>query len=211
MGTILCFGDSITFGEGYDGGWCGYLKRWFEALEDGNKVYNLGVGGAKSSELLDRFDIESKARIRFNKPTNSYTTLIAIGVNDAKYNGSISRQNAVVSEAEFTGNIIQIIKKARSFNQKVACIGLLPVDEVKTHTLSDQGIVLVNERVTEFNNIIRECCKSEGVSFLDLNKIMLKKKDYQSMLEDGVHPTPKGYRFVFTKVRGFLKKNDLFP
>jgi len=210
LGTILCFGDSITFGEGYNGGWCGYLKRWFEALQEDNKVYNLGIGGQESSELLERLDIETKARLRFKRPTDSYTTIIAIGTNDAKYNGSISDLNAVVSEEEFKSNILELIRKSKAFKQNVAFLGLPPIDEARTLILSDNGTIRTNERVTKFNNIIKECCKNEAVPFLDLNKIMLKK-EYRILLEDGLHPNIKGYRFIFTKVRGFLKKNNLLP
>ncbi|MDE1869056.1 MAG: hypothetical protein KGH60_03795 [Candidatus Micrarchaeota archaeon] len=210
MGTILCFGDSITFGEGYNGGWCGYLKRWFEDMEEGNQVYNLGIPGQTSSELLARFEAETKARLRFKRSADSYTTIIAIGVNDAKYNGSISGQNALVSEDAFRSNALGLMREAKSFKQKVAFIGLAPVDESKTLVPSDVGTVLANERVARFNEIITECCKKDGLPFLDLNKIMLKR-DYKMLLEDGLHPNAKGHRFIFTRVRAFMKKNDLLP
>lgn len=207
MGAILCFGDSITFGEGYNGGWCGYLKKWFESSEGYNQVYNLGINGQKSSDLLERFDTETKARLRFREPNEAYLTIIAVGTNDSKYNGSVSDQNVLVTENEFRNNILELIRKAKTFKQKVAFLGLPPVDELKTLD-RENGTALTNERVTKFNNIVRECCKTEKLPFLDLNKIMLKK-DYKILLEDGLHPNAKGYRFIFAKVRSSLKKNDL--
>lgn len=209
MAAILCFGDSITFGEGCNGGWCGYLKRWFEALGEDNSVYNLGINGQTSSELLNRIDVESRARLRFKRPTDSYTTLMAVGVNDAKYDGA-AQSIPRISEEEFRANVLQLLRKAKSFRQKVAMLGLLPVDESKTLLPSDLGSTLANERVTKFNDIIKGCCRSENVPFLDLNRMMLGK-DYGSLLEDGLHPNLKGYRFMFARIRAFLKKNSLLP
>lgn len=134
------------------------------------------------------------------------TTIIAIGTNDTKYNNFVSEENILIKEGKFRSNVLELIRNATSLNQKVAFLGLLPVDESKT--LQRSGTVLTNERVTRFNNIIKECCKHENLPFLDINKIMLKK-DYKILLEDGLHPNAKGYRFIFTKVRNFLKKNDL--
>jgi len=148
--------------------------------------------------------------LRFKKPTDVYTTIIAIGTNDAKYNESVSDQNILVTEEEFKNNILELIRKAKTFRQKVAFLGLPPVDESKTLIPSYNRTILSNERMSRFNNIIKECCKKENLPFLDLNKIILKK-DYKSLLEDGLHPDGKGYRFIFTKVRGFMKKNDLLP
>lgn len=210
MGTILCFGDSITFGEGYNGGWCGHLKRWFETSQNDNIVYNLGINGDTSSDLLERFDTESKARIWFEDPTDIYTTLIAIGTNDSKYKNSVLPENVFVSEELFSSNIIQLIRKAKSFKQKVAFIGLLPVDETIRGIPSKRDTVFANERTTKFNNIIKEHCKNEDLPFLDLNKLMLKK-NHKTLLEDGLHPNKKGYKFVFIKIRNFMKKNDLLP
>jgi lysophospholipase L1-like esterase len=209
MSAILCFGDSITFGEGYDGGWCGYLKKWFENSENYNQVYNLGINGQRSSDLLERFDTETKARLRFREQDEVYLTIIAIGTNDSKYSGSISDQNVMFTEEQFKQNILELIQKAKSFKQKILFLGLPPVDESRTLD-RENGTVLTNERVTKFNNIIKTCCKNEDLPFLDLNKIILKK-DYKVLFEDGLHPNKKGYRFIFTKIRAFMKKNNLFP
>lgn len=207
MKAILCFGDSITFGGGCDGGWCGYLKKWYEALNEDSDVYNLGIGGETSSQLLERFESETRARLRSGDSPDAYTLIIAIGVNDSKYKGSVSQQNVLVQEDKFSENILSLIKKAKSFNQKVAFLGILPVDESKT-LVRYNGTALTNERVTKFNRIIKDICKKEGVLFLDLNRLV-SKIDYKPLLEDGIHPNAKGYRRIFTLVRAFLKKNNL--
>ena len=66
MKRIICFGDSITFGRGENPniGWCGRLKNYFESKDPYNAIYNLGVPGHTSTDLLLRFNIEASGRIR---------------------------------------------------------------------------------------------------------------------------------------------------
>ena len=62
MKGILCFGDSLTFGVGElpNKSWCGRLKDYFEIKENHNGVYNLGVPGHTSTDLLKRFNAEAE-------------------------------------------------------------------------------------------------------------------------------------------------------
>ena len=87
MHGILCFGDSISFGKGETPkmGWVGRLKNSFEP--GGDHVYNLGVPGHTSADLLKRFDIECQSRIKFKRPVDKYLIIIAIGANDNKWEG----------------------------------------------------------------------------------------------------------------------------
>ncbi|MCL4404404.1 MAG: GDSL-type esterase/lipase family protein [Candidatus Marsarchaeota archaeon] len=207
MNVILCFGDSITFGRGHDGGWCGHLKRWFEGLEKGNVVYNLGIKGDTSAGLLKRFGTEARARIKPSSKDDKYTLLIAIGTNDSKYSDSTGNK-VLTTEARFERNISSLVKKAKAFGQKIAFIGLPPVDNSKPFVPSTNGTVFNNERVTKFNNIIRDCCSKEHIPFLNINNIA-KKNNIQ--LEDGRHPNANGYLVMFREIRKFLEENSLVP
>jgi lysophospholipase L1-like esterase len=82
---ILCFGDSITFGEGDGKGWTGRIKEWFEGTDSKRRVYNLGIPGETSTDLIKRFDSECKARVNPNEASDNYIIFIAIGANDLKY------------------------------------------------------------------------------------------------------------------------------
>jgi lysophospholipase L1-like esterase len=207
MERILCFGDSITFGGGEIPlkGWCGRLKDYFESKGKEKGVYNLGVPGQTSTELLRRFDTEAEARIRPKRPLNQYLTLIAIGANDSKFDGK-PNDNPRTTEGKFKDNIKELIKKAKSHSTKLTFIGLIPVDESKTSPYEKTWFKL--ERIKLFNNIINELCKENDVLFFDIFEIMLKE-DYPKLLNDGVHPNSKGYDFIFKKIKYFLSKNQL--
>ena len=104
MKGILCFGDSITFGCGEvpNKGWCGRLKDYFEPKgSHHNGVYNLGVSGHTSTDLLNRFDVEANGRIRLDRPTDKFLILVAIGTNDSKWDGMQEDNQPRTTEKEF--------------------------------------------------------------------------------------------------------------
>ena len=61
--NICVFGDSVTWGAWDNkGGWVSRLRAFIESGNRDYFVYNLGVSGDTTKELLGRFDIEAKAR-----------------------------------------------------------------------------------------------------------------------------------------------------
>jgi lysophospholipase L1-like esterase len=208
MKGILCFGDSITFGRGEipNKSWCGRLKDYFDPKGSHNGVYNLGVPGQTSTDLLERFDAEAKGRVRIKWPEDKYLILVAIGTNDSKWDGMPEDDNPRVTEDDFRKNIHELVKKAKAVQAGIAFIGLPPVDESKT--LPFEETAFKNERVKMFNDVVKEVCKENDILFLDMFELM-SKEDYTSFLADGLHPNSAGYDFMFKHVREFIEKNDL--
>ena len=208
MNGILCFGDSITFGRGEvpNKSWCGRLKDFFEPKGSHNGVYNLGVPGHTSTDLLERFDAEAVGRVRIKRPDDKYLILIAIGTNDSKWDGMPENDNPRTTEDDFRSNISELIRKAKSCRAGLAFIGLPPVDESKT--LPFEETAFENKRVKMFNDTVKDECKENGVLFLDMFELMFKEK-YTSFLADGLHPNPAGYDFMFEHIREFIETNDL--
>jgi len=206
MKGIICFGDSITFGMRQNGGWAGRLKKYFEAKGGHNAVYNLGIPGEGSDGLLKRIDIESGARMRFNRPDNKYIITIAIGANDCKWDGLPEDNKPRMDIKKFEKNIKALIKKTKSYKARVVFIGILPVNEKLTLPYEDTSFK--NERIKLFNDVVKKNCKKNGVLFLDLFKIV-SKANYVGFLEDGVHPNLKGYDFVFNATKDFLEQKNL--
>jgi lysophospholipase L1-like esterase len=134
MEGILCFGGSITFGRGEipNKSWCGRLKDYFEVKGSHNGVYNLGVPGHTSTDLLKRFDAEAEGRIRIKRPSDKYLILVAIGTNDCKFDGKPENNNPRTTDDQFRKNINELITKAKLHKAKLAFIGLSPVDKART-------------------------------------------------------------------------------
>ena len=80
---IVAIGASSLFGriDPEEGGFIGRLKKWHETQAAQNIVFNLGVPGETSSDILKRFSQEVGVR----RPD---LILISVGLNDTKRKGS---------------------------------------------------------------------------------------------------------------------------
>jgi acyl-CoA thioesterase I len=199
MKGILCFGDSITFGRGEQPclGWVGRLKQYFESKDFYNCVYNLGIPGETSTQLLQRFDTECKPRANHRRHSK-YVLIIAIGMNDCRL---LSGKPAITPET-FTKNIHKLINKAKSYKEDLVLLSLTTIDEKRTQPFDDKSSFL-QSRVDLYNQIIARACHKYQVSFLTLPKLTPK------LIVDGVHPNSQGYDLIYKAIKKHLIKNKL--
>ncbi|MBT4539250.1 hypothetical protein HOC32_03105 [Candidatus Woesearchaeota archaeon] len=205
MKGILCFGDSITFGRGEkpNFGWVGRLKRDFEKLSNWHVVYNLGIPGDTSSNLLNRFENEIKTRVKYLREGDQFVIVVGIGTNDTPGD---SPKNSNISIKKFKKHITKLITISKKYSSNVLFLGLSPVDE--NLTLPWEGFYYTNGKQKKFEEVIKTCCLDKKALFLPLFDTMIKK-NYQELLKDGLHPNSKGYDFMFNIIKTFLEKNKL--
>ncbi|MFH1401778.1 MAG: GDSL-type esterase/lipase family protein [Parcubacteria group bacterium] len=205
MSTICVLGDSIVWGaaDSEGGGW---VTRLFIELGKNSEidVYNLGVSGDKTPNILERFESETKARI---EEAEDVILIFAIGINDSYFIQSKNSFN--IPPAEFRENIKKIIEGARAIAPKITFIGLTPVDESRTTPIPwDTDKSYKNENIKKYNEIIKSVCRDNSVHFIEIFNEWIKS-DYQSLLEDGLHPNSEGHKKIFETVRDFLSKNKI--
>lgn len=209
MAKVLVFGDSIAYGVwDIEGGWVQRLRKFFDGktLSDSDfqhRVYNLSVSGDTTWDLLERFEFETRRRM---KEDEELVIIFAIGVNDSYY--VHSRGNFRTSVKQFKKNLQKLIELAKRFSPKIIFLGLMPVDESKVDPMPwDKDKSYKGKRVTEFDNVVKSVCKDNKVFFVDiLNGI---GNDYKMFLEDGVHPNSEGHEKMFEIVKGFLQKSSI--
>lgn len=206
MANILVFGDSITFGY-YDkeGGWVDRLKKHLLKISIENKfehdlkVYNLGISGDTSEEILKRFDSEVKPR---NWVSQETIILISIGLNDSIL---ISGKNKV-SIDKSKKNIKLLLTKAKSYSKKVMVTGPTPVEEERVSPMPwSPTESWNNENIRKYNEIVKDICKQYKVDYLEFFDIFYKR-DYKKLMYDGAHPNTKGHKIIFDIVKKFLEK-----
>lgn len=210
MSHVLIFGDSIA--QGYwdkDGGWVARLRKFIDAKNINNKgydclVFNLGVSGDTTEDLLQRFEFETKQRSKFKEET---IFIFAIGGNDALL---INKENILfVVPEKIENNIQKIVDLAKNFSEKIVFVGLTPVDERKTNPLPWASKFSVkNENIKKYDEIIKKVCKKNKIPFIELFDNWLKI-NYNDLLEDGQHPNSQGHEKIFENVKDFLVKNKL--
>jgi len=195
--NICIFGDSITWGA-YDpegGGWANRLRNYYELSGKDITVYNLGISGDNSGDLLERIEIESRAR-------EPEIIIISIGINDSQFVHSESRHRIPIEQ--FISNLENLYKIANKYTQKVVFIGLADIDETKTTPIPwDKNKSYKSEWVRDYDHAINEFCANRGLMFISMEDIINK-----SDLEDGLHPNAVGHKKIFQRVRGFLTENN---
>lgn len=203
---ILVFGDSITYGQrDLDmGGWVNRLKLAL-AREDSITschVFNMGISGQSTNEILERMERECAGRV-LDDANN--IIVIAAGINDTQ----ILKGKVTTEEEKFRSNVKEMIAAAKDFTDKVIWLGLTPVDEERTNPVSwDKRKSWNNSLVERYDNIISEICKEEGVRYV----YIFDQIDPETN-EDGLHPSGIGHE-VLAEVMGnvlmkYLKKKSV--
>lgn len=205
MVRFLIFGDSITYGAwDLEGGWVQRLRNFLDkktlADEGYYLVYNLGISGDTSKDLLERFDFETKQRLKEGDET---IFLFEIGVNDCGF--LISKNNSELSEKEFEHNLKELISKAQKISSKIVFVGIAPFDESRVSPVPwHKDLVYKNVLAKRFNRIIEKTCQENNLLFIDIfNKIT--QKDCKNF-EDGAHPDSSGHEKIFEIIKKSLIK-----
>jgi lysophospholipase L1-like esterase len=190
--NILVFGDSITYGACDDkcGGWVNRLRLHLDKKYDyGTDVFNLGISGEVTAEVLARFDDDCRGRVQAHHRT---VIIFAIGTNDAQDIDGADR----VGGAEFERNIIGLVNKSRRYTRDIVFVGLTPVDEART----TGRISYLNEKVVQFDGIIEKVAKEQGAAYVKMFDCLCAGD-----LADGLHPNDVGHEKMFERMRDALR------
>lgn len=207
--NILFFGDSITWGAwDTEGGWFFRIKKFVDEkiIASGFKyyhdIYNLGISGDKTSDLLERFDSETKNRIDEESET---TFVFAIGVNDSQF---VDNQGNRTPIDQFEMNLKELIVKAGKYSNKIIFVGLFPVDDSKLNPTSwESNKSYKLEYVSQYDKIIEQVCKDQNVDFIDIyNKFVVQ--EYKELLIDGLHPNTEGHKQISEIVLKYLQEKE---
>lgn len=194
--NILAFGDSITYGEGDTelGGWVNRLRLHLVNRDNNDyNIHNLGICGQITEEILNRFDSEYNAR--YDKEAETIV-IFAIGINDTQI---VNGEDRVAAE-QFKSNITELIRKARSFTDKILFVGFTNIDESKVSPIPwDPYKSYSNNKVKDFDNILENTCKEEQADYLKLFGLL----ELNEMI-DGLHPNPAGYEKMFKRISNKL-------
>ncbi len=205
MSQILIFGDSITYGAwDKEGGWAQRLRKYIDekiAIDPNyyHLVYNLGISGNTSDDLLKRFENECKY-IKKEEGREELVIIIAIGENDSQIkNGKVK-----VEMKQFEKNLEKLYGLAKKFTDKVFFVGLCPADESKSDPIPwDTSKSYKNDSIAQYNEAIRKFCEKNNSGFIDVFNNLFKK-DYKELLDDGVHPNTEGHQQIFEIIKTYL-------
>ena len=182
--TIVFAGDSITDGDKnttWDGIGNGYVRLVRDALaaffpQIGCRVFNAGVSGDNSRDLLARWEKDVDAK-------NPSVVFCLIGANDIwRHFDRLDPDKPLVSEEEYERNLIEIGRKAERYDRFVF---IAPYFMERNR--SDE-MRLLTER---YAAIMRAVAQKFGLPVLDAQKefdAYMEHRSGMSISWDRVHP-----------------------
>ncbi|MCK5081132.1 MAG: hypothetical protein KAQ63_03130 [Candidatus Moranbacteria bacterium] len=192
---ICILGDSIV--QGYydleEGGWVNRLGIYFGKKYKEFNIFNLGINGARSIDLLERMEHELQVR-------EANVIIISIGINDAL----IEKDKNWVDKEKFKENLKKLLGISQKFTSDIFFVGILKVNEKFTAPVDWDDLFYYNKELTKYDSVIEEFCQEKKIVFIPMQDL-LEEKD----LLDGLHPNAEGHEKIFQQVRGFLEKNKI--
>lgn len=182
--SILCMGDSLTYGYGVPANSC-----WVSLLnkKSKNKVINRGINGDTTSLLLSRSD-EDLLKL---KPDY---LLLLIGTNDILMGADIKRV--------FDNICFLLNNAAKNFITPIA-LSPLPIyssmAEQRWSSFIDYNHV--NKNLCLLSRLLHEFCVSNSLQNINLYEAFIKQIDnFDQLYIDGIHPDIRGHYLIFQEV-----------
>ncbi len=199
---ILFFGDSITQGFwGVEGGWVEQIRKHYDALAvkdlRNNKqpeIFNLGISGDTTKNLLARIENETKVRKWENDPL---VVVIAIGTNDDLFEGDVQ----YVPPEEFRQNLEKLIERLKPVVDKMMLVGNPACDELKTTPVFWGDFHYTNAELQRSEKTIEEVAYKNGLTYVPIFEAFKVELDKgMDFLADGLHPNDSGHKFIANTV-----------
>ncbi len=180
---ICFFGDSFTNGVGDDEclGWVGRACAHQRKAGADLTVYNLGIRGNTSADILGRWQQEARARMAAGEDAK---LVFSFGTNDCA-KGEDGRARLAQNDR---------LKNARAI--LVAAPKLWPT--LFVGPLPIAGDLVANKRLSDLSRQIGVFAKAHGVEYLDVFTHMHTNDTWQKECADGdgVHPGSASYQAI---------------
>ncbi len=186
---IVVFGPSTVYGKNdSEGGFVARLRKLSEQENNNNIVFNLGISGESSRELLTRFLLEVPPR----KPN---LIILYPGLNDILRRGG-KDSTRLVEEEETINNWTQILSSAQSL---ASVIVILPLsfDETRTTPLVANYYYFLDDAKIHLCDIHMLC---QQLQILAVEVPFSSDNLDEFISTDGLHPNSKGHELILQKL-----------
>ena len=188
----------VFYGE-YDGVLGGYveiLKRYCHTEfynNNANEVncFNLGIGGETTEGLMNRFEVETKARLT----PDENLVFFFYGANDLE----------LVSFANFESNLFEVISQAKEFTPNIYVISILPISKKVDGIKIPDRKFRTTQKIELYNQKLKELALQNQIEFIDIfSRFNSTKEEFLSKY--GIHPNEKGYQFIANQIKPIVEK-----
>lgn len=191
---VLVFGDSIT--QGFwdtDGGWVQRIRTVYdkETIKTGYDlptIFNLGISGNSSGDIVERFEAETEARYQDEK----LGLVFAVGVNDSRTKSGVNFSEP----EEYKSNLEKLLAMARKYSDKIVFVGLTPCVEERSNPVSWGDTGYTNNRIRVFNQVLEDFCHDNTLEFIDILTPFTEAGAKTELLPDSLHPNNEGHQLI---------------
>lgn len=153
---------------------------------------NLAEPGYRVSDVLSQLDDIQPGD----------TLIIGVGVNDAATIRDLNSDGVIKPDIEeFKNDYSALLDLAKDKFEEIVVLGLVSSDEQAT-ILDNAKITYSNKTIGEFNDCIKELCKSAGVKFVDLLPYFFGNE--KELLVDHIHPNIEGQDIILRELGSLL-------
>lgn len=212
MTRILVFGDSIERGHwDFEGGWVHRLQQDLDEHswehDDEYSIYNLGVAGDTSRDILDRIKDEIVAR---QNSEDMYILLKVSGVNDSEYNLEKGK-NSVLPE-KYRQNLSKIVDIAKKHANREVVIGGTPIDQSRVDPIPwKQTHAYRTGELEKYRKRRVEMSEDRKLDLIEVRPYLDEEEWRESKLKDGVHPNMGGHKQIYRIIKDGLKDRGVIP
>lgn len=178
----VALGDSTVEGVGAsrpEASYVARLHRRLRAVYPGARVVNLGVAGARSSDVLN-------GQLRRALELGPDLVTISVGPNDI---------TGGVGAGDFEINLERILAALTRETRAVVVVNLLPDLAVTPRFAASPARETVGRLTAEFNAVLRRAGRAHGAALVDLYEASRREVPRRPELVagDGYHPSDAGY------------------
>lgn len=198
--TIVCVGDSITFGD--TGLGFRAERPWPAQLEEllGAHVVNCGHNGAASADYRDM----PEWRLAQDSMADADVLTIGLGVNDVGHDFATTPEQ-----------LPEVVDRVRALARDLTALASRPVTvcilSVPQLALEDpimsrfgyDGLARMNPLLAQLDQLYREACPREGWRYIDYAPAILHRRDLHG---DSIHPNQLGYDAIAATIATQLAK-----
>ena len=197
---VLIFWDSIAewYYDCEKWWWPNRLKTSYWNTDRTREIWLAWICWDTAEDIIRRLEFTTKDFIEKFKEDVSF--IFAVWINDSAL---INMTSELYNIKVFQENIEIIINMSQKFQPKnITFLWLTSVDENLTNPLivSKTWKCYQNDRIREFNAIIKSTAKKEKCDYIDV--IWLLNDDD---LDDGIHPNAKWHEKIFKHVQNYLE------
>lgn len=193
IGASSCEGKVDVEGQGF----VGRLRKWRETENQHNSVYNLGISGDMTHQVIARLKTEIPPR----KPD---LIIVQCGINDFIRDGGRDKPTRCTVE-QVEANIRTIIQDAKK-TCEVLYVSVYPIDEEKTTPCDWMDIYYQADDARQCADISKNVTAEMNIPYVDVYNTFIKE-DYKKLLHtDGLHANSFGHQRIFEMIRDKLLK-----